>query len=286
MKTEGYVNIADGKVWYQIHATTESKDKVPLIVLHGGPGLPHNYMLSLSKLGLDRPIIFYDQFGCGKSFVKDLDKKLWILPRFVSELHDLVHELKLDRFHLLGHSWGGLLAAQYVLTYPNKIEKLILASPLLSTPLWLEDAKILLSQLPENTQKTIMRHEQSATTDSDEYQGAIKEYSKLLCRVGRTQNFIDGMSHFNPDVYQTMWGPSEFTATDNLKSVDIMNELSNITMPTLVSCGRFDSASPKTMQVACDKLKSAQLVIFENSAHVPHIEEADKYISVGREFLK
>lgn len=283
---EGHVAVPGGKIWYQIYSNYENQTALPMIVLHGGPGTPHNYLLNLSGLNKYRTVIFYDQLGCGRSYIENADKKLWVLQRFVSELQALTNALEINQFHLLGHSWGGSLAVEYTLTHPEKVKSLILASPVLSVPLWLQDTKRLLQQLPESTQQIINEHEQAGTTGSAEYQAAKNLFNDLLSRIRPDPaNLTYSLSHSNREVYQTMWGPSEFTVTGNLKDFDRIDDLAKINIPILITCGRFDEASPQTMQKAQEKSKNSELIIFENSAHVAHLEEPDKYLGVVTNFL-
>ncbi len=285
---DGYVNLKDGKIWYQIHSTPATQHEVPLVILHGGPGIPHDYLLSLAPLDQDRPVIYYDQLGCGNSSLNHSAKNLWTLARFVQELETLATALNLSQFNLLGHSWGGLLAAEYAIAHPERLQSLILASPLLDTALWIQDAKVLVEQLPKETQDNIFKHEGAGTTDSAEYQEAVGQYYKLMCRVPKPQNLLESLSRLNPEVYQTMWGPSEFTVTGNLKTASCLNQLSKITVPVLITCGRFDSAAPRTMEKALEKLTYAEhkkLVVFEHSAHMPHLEEPERYLKEIEDFL-
>jgi proline iminopeptidase len=286
MVKEGYVNVQGGKIWFQMYTNNESPHTVPIIILHGGPGTPHNYLLNLSELVKYRTVIFYDQLGCGKSSLQSNQKELWTITRFVSELEELAQALKLPQFHLYGHSWGGSLAIEYALLYPKKVKSMILASPVLSVPLWLKDTKKLLQQLPLSTQQIIIKHEEAGTTGSAEYQDAKRVFNNLLCRLDSDpENLQYSLSHSNSEVYQTMWGPSEFTVTGNLKNFDRINDLEKLTMPILMTCGRFDEAAPETMQYAKHKSINAKLVIFEKSAHVPHLEEEEKYLNILVDFL-
>src|SRR4051812_41937810 len=105
--TEGRVSVPGGEVWYKlIHPDASG---IPLVVMHGGPGSAHGYLLSLAALADERPVLFYDQLGCGFSDRPD-DVSLWNAERFAEEFQVLRHALKLEEFHLFGHSWGAMLA--------------------------------------------------------------------------------------------------------------------------------------------------------------------------------
>src|SRR5690606_18398895 len=128
--------VTGGKVWYQIH--NRHLEETPVILLHGGPGSSHWSMQGLDVLAEERPVIFYDQLGCGKSD-RPTNTSLWNMDRFVEELHQLKEALQLKDFHILGHSWGTTLAAAYYLTYPEGVKRIIFSSPCLSAPIWARD---------------------------------------------------------------------------------------------------------------------------------------------------
>src|SRR5690348_230327 len=125
---EGYIRVTGGLVWYKV---VNPGNGIPLLTLHGGPGSPHDYLEPLEKLANERPIIFYDQLGCGKS-ERPENESLWQRSRFVEELGEIRKALKLEQVHLFGHSWGTMLAIDYALTKPDGLISLILASPALS----------------------------------------------------------------------------------------------------------------------------------------------------------
>ena len=166
---QGFLPVPGGPVWYRVSGTGPG---IPLLVLHGGPGSTSCGFYRLDPLGDERPVIRYDQLGTGRSGRPD-DLSLWRVERFVEELHAVRQQLGLDRVHLLGHSWGGALAAAYVLEKGTRgVVSLTLSSPLLSTPQWVADANLLRQQLPEDVQRVLSEHEAAGTTDSDEYQQA------------------------------------------------------------------------------------------------------------------
>ena len=124
-------------------------DKTPLILLHGGPGGHSCGFAVLSELGRDRRVIRYDQLGTGQS-ERPADLNLWRTERFVDELDAVRKALGLNEVHILGHSWGGTLATEYLLTKGQQgVKSVILSSPLISTPRWISDARRLRSTLPE-----------------------------------------------------------------------------------------------------------------------------------------
>jgi proline-specific peptidase len=280
---EGYVDVEGGRVWYRIAG---SGNETPLILLHGGPGAPSYYLNPLEGVTVDRPVIFYDQLGAGRSD-RPTDTSLWTVDRFVRELDDIREALGLDEVHILGHSWGSMLAVDYMLTKPEGVQSLILASPALSVRRWAEDADRLVAQLPEELQRNIEKHEASHTTDDPEYQEATMEYYKrYLSRSDPwSPDLLLAFENFNSDIYGLMWGPSEFTATGTLKDYEREDVLPNLDLPVLFTAGRYDEATPETVEIYQSLVPGSKIAIFENSAHMTMLDEPEAYTDVVREFL-
>jgi proline iminopeptidase len=282
---EGFVEVTGGRVWYQIF--NKGAAGTPVIILHGGPGSSCYSLQGLKALSVDRPVIFYDQLGCGRSD-RPTDTSLWRLDRFVEELAQVRQALKLVTVHILGHSWGTTLAAAYCLTKPSGVKSVIFSSPCLSAPLWEQDQKRNLTKLPQEIQETITRCEAKGTTDSEEFKAAIEVFNKeFVCRIPRDPESQKKSSQYrNPEVYNIMWGPSEFTVLGNLKTFDCTSQLKEITCPTLFTCGRFDEATPETTNYYSSLAPHSQFHVFEHSAHMPYVEEPEEYLSVIGSFLK
>jgi proline iminopeptidase len=281
---EGFVPVTGGRVWYQI---VGSANATPLLTLHGGPGYPHDYLEPLADLADERPVIFYDQLGCGRSDRPD-DLSLWRIERFVEELAQVREALGLERVHILGHSWGTMLATNYVLTQPAGLERLVLASPAISVPRWTQDARTYIKALPNQLQEVIKRHESGGTADAVVYQEAEKEYFRRhFCRLDpRPEPMQRAREGFSQVVYDTMWGQNEWTVSGNLKTYDRAERLREVEVPTLFTCGRFDEASPETTAYYQSCVPGAKLAIFEKSSHMPHFEEREAYLQVVRDFLR
>jgi proline iminopeptidase len=285
MYQDGFVEVTGGKVYYEIY----NQDAVgtPVIILHGGPGSSTYSLKGLKALGEDRPVIMYDQLGCGKSD-RPTDTSLWNIDRFVEELGQVREALKLDEVHILGHSWGTTLAAAYCLTKPSGVKSVIFSSPCLSAPLWEEDQKRNIAKLPAEVQETIRRCEAEGTTDSAEFKEAITVFSKEFVYRGEPdfEWMKAGAGMKNPEVYQTMWGPSEFTVLGNLKTFDCTSQLKEIDCSTLYTCGRFDEATPETTEYYSSVTPNSEFHVFENSAHMPYMEEREEFLRVIGGFLK
>lgn len=285
MVNEGYIEVTGGRVWYQ---KFEADGKgTPVIILHGGPGSSSYSLHGLKALSNDRPVIFYDQLGCGRSD-RPQDNSLWKVERFVEELADIRKALLLEEVHILGHSWGTTLAAAYCLTKPKGIKSIIFSSSCLSAPLWAKDQDRNRKKLPFEIQETLRRCEENGTTDSSEYKDATSEFNKqFVCRLDPYPEFLKQGAHFkNPEIYNIMWGPSEFHVTGNLKNFDCTSRLNEITVPTLFTCGRFDEATPESTDYFHSLVPNSKFHVFEKSAHMPYLEETEEYVQVVGEFLK
>lgn len=279
---EGYADVPGGRVWYRVVGDGPG---TPLVVLHGGPGAPSYYLETLSMLGTDRPVVFYDQLGAGRSD-QPSDTTLWRIDRFVAELDSVRAHLGLRDIHLLGHSWGAMLATDYVLGGAEGIRSLILASPSLSIPLWERDADTLVATLPDSIQVAIRTHEASGTYSDAAYQNAMRAfYGRYLTRRGGPM--VDStFARFGGEVYGYMWGPSEFTATGTLRSYDRTSRLGELRLPVLYTAGEFDEARPTTVEYYRSLTAGAELAIIPGSAHLTTIDAPEAYADTVRRFLR
>ena len=249
--------------------------------------MPHDYLEPLAGLAATRPVIFYDQLGCGKSD-RPADASLWTVDRFVEELVVVRAALRLSRLHLFGNSWGGWLALQYTLDRAPQLDSLILSSSPPSVARWISDCAELRAALDENVRDVLTRHEASGYFGCPEYQWAITQfYRRHLCRADPWPDCLERtFAGLGAEVYETMWGPSEFgPVTGRLQAWDVTDRLSEVRVPTLVTGGRYDEARPAHVAVLADRIADAELVIFESSSHTAFIEEQASYLSVVAEFL-
>lgn len=285
MADEGLIDVRGGRVWYRI--VGRGQYGTSLLCLHGGPGIPHDYLEPLEELANKRPVVFYDQLGCGRSDRPD-DDALWTVERFVEELVTVRAALGLDRMHLFGNSWGAWLALEYVLDRQPPLASLILSSSPPSVARWISGCAELRAELPVEVRETLDRHETSGYFDCPEYQWAIVAfYRRHLCRL---QPWPDGLERafagLGGHVYQTMWGQSEFgPVTGRLRDWDVTDRLSGIGVPTLVTGGRYDEARPAHLQALAERIEGSELIIFEESSHMAFLEERKRYLSVLDAFL-
>jgi proline-specific peptidase len=284
--SEGRIEVEDGySIWYKV---VGGGDGTPLLTLHGGPGSGHDYLDSMEDLAVDRPVVFYDQLGCGRSDQPD-DPERWVIDRFAREVDTVRAALGLDRIHLFGQSWGGWLAIEYMNGSPEGIASLVLASTSASIVKFSNECALLRAALTPDVRDALARHEAIGDFEAPEYQAAAGEfYTRHLCRLEtwpdslmRTGANLDGNQ-----VYLTMNGPNEFTPIGNLQHWDRSDSLANIVVSTLITCGRFDEVSPNCAATLDAGIPNSRSVVFEQSAHVAHVEERKLYMQVVGDFLQ
>lgn len=280
---EGTIAVPGGTVWFK---RVGAGDGLPLLVVHGGPGLPHYYLSSLERLADERTVIFWDQLGCGKS-EHPSNPDLWTMERSVAEMEAVVEALGLNAFHIFGNSWGAMLAQQFVLDAASGAVSLTISNSAASIPVFAANVIRLKSELDAATQDAIDRHEATGTTDSAEYQAAITTWNETyLCRtLPWPHDLYRAFQNMGAEIFQTMFGPSDFHIVGTIRDWDVVDRLGEITMPTLLLAGRFDECSPEHMRDMHERIEGSRFEFFEHTAHLPFIEEPERFDAVMRDFL-
>lgn len=289
--TTGAVPFLGYETWYRITGDLRSP-MTPLVVVHGGPGFTHDYVLSLSELAATgRPVIHYDQLGCGRSTrLPERGGEFWTVQLFLDELEMLLRTLGIDGdYHLLGQSWGGMLGAEHALRQPRGLRSLIVSNSPASEGVLLEEVHRLRRELPAEVQTVLDQHEASGTMDDPAYLEATQAfYDRHICRVvpypPEVQASFDAVAA-DSTVYRAMIGPNEMVCTGNLREWSVIGQLGTINVPTLLLSGRYDEVTPKAMQPFADEIADARWSIFEHSSHMPFVEEPAAYFSVVSDFL-
>jgi L-proline amide hydrolase len=280
---EGTIPYRGFRTWFREEGETES-GKLPVLCLHGGPGGAHDYiepLLGLAATG--RRTAVYDQIGCGRSPARGLD---WTVELFVEEVDAVREALGLDRLHLFGSSWGGLLAMEYALTQPDGLAGLVLASSPASIPQWVEETARLRAQLPAEVQETLDRHEAAGTVHDEAYAAACMEfYKRHVCRVWPFPEYVQRSFDQIGEVYETMNGPSEFHVVGTLREWNIVGRLGEIRVPTLVVSGEHDEATPMINRTVAERIPAAESVILEGCSHMAHVERTDEYLALLDRFF-
>jgi proline-specific peptidase len=287
-RKEGFVPFRGYKTWYRVVGDGEDEGKLPVLLLHGGPGGTHDYLEPLEALAeTGRRAVFYDQLGCGQS--DRADESMWTVETFVDEVGVVREELGLDRIHLFGSSWGGMLAMEYALTQPAGLESLIIASSPSSIPQWVEETGRLRRELPDDVQATLDKHEAAGTTEDPEYEQACEVfYRRHVCRVPEWPDYVLRSFQFlteHGEVYRYMNGPSEFHVVGTLKDWDVTDRLREIHVPTLVVSGEHDEATPAINETVSGGIPGAESVIYPDASHMAHVEDTPGYVRLLDDFM-
>jgi L-proline amide hydrolase len=282
------------ETWMRVVGELDSQgERTPVIVCHGGPGAGHDYCEPIAELSrFGRACVLYDQLGCGRSeLLPDAPADFWTPQLFKDELVELTRHLGIaERYAIVGQSWGGMLAMEHSLDQPPGLRGIVVADSPASMPLWVSEANRLRADLPQDVQDALTQHEQAGTTDDPEYEAAVAVfYERHLCRVAPMPDCVMrtfAQSEANPTVYHAMNGPSEFHVVGSLRTWDITDRLHEIATPTLLVSGRYDEATPHIVGEIHKRIPSSEWVIFEQSSHMPHVEEPEAFLDAVESFLR
>ena len=282
---EGHASFLGFRTRYRV--VGEHRAHWPLLCIHGGPGLGHEYLRPLGELAsTGRQVVFYDQLGCDSKGPMPVD---WSLELFLDELRAVRDAAGLEECHVLGHGWGGILALAYALTSPAGLQSLVLSSAVASVPQWRAEIGRLVAELPDEVRSTLQSHATPEAFSSPARLGAVDVFLRRhLCRVKPWPALLDRCvraARARPQARRAMLGPNELAPAGLLANWDVVARLGNIRCPTLVVSGRHDFATPLTAATLYQGIPSSEWVVFEHSAHVPHIEEPRHYLEVLDGFL-
>src|SRR5262245_25397467 len=256
---------------------------IPMLTLHGGPGATHFYFECFEDfIPPDRVRFwYYDQLGCGFSDTPD-DASLWTVDRFRAEVEEVRAALGVNRMVLYGQSWGGMLAIEYALAHPERVERLIVSNMTAGMPSYVEYVSSLRNALPADVDAAMRTFETAGNFDAPEYQQLLFQhlYNKHICRLDPwPEPVVRAFAHLSQPVYNTMQGPSEFEVTGNFKSWDRWADLPRISVPTLLIVGRYDTMSVAQIERMAKLIPHAQLVVCENGSHMSLYDDQQAYFA-------
>jgi len=285
----GYVPFCGYQTYYRIVGDLKST-LTPLFLLHGGPGSTHNYFEAFDALAqtTGRPVVMYDQLGCGRSSIPS-DPSWYQAATWLAELQTVRDYLGLTQVHLLGQSWGGMLAIMYLCDQqPVGIKSVILASTLSSAQLWAQEQHRLIKYLSPVDQAAIAAAEATTEFTGAAYLQANAHYLQQHAAGPVTATSLAYLQR--PKVsgtlaYQTAWGPNEYCPTGNLKTYDYTSKLAQLTLPTLVTSGTNDLCTPLIAKTMVDQLQDVEWALFPHSRHMAFIDESTAYFARLRTWL-
>jgi proline iminopeptidase len=275
----GIVHTPDVDLAYEIYGAPSSA--TPVIIANGGPGFSHTYLLQndvfTTRLAHDRQVIFYDQRGDGKSKLlrpdapQDMDAQ-------VADLDAIRTKLGFQKFDLIGHSWGGLLAMGYAASHPEHIEKLILIDS--AAPAWKDTLFLFDKVFPDVGAKDEQITKTAGRTPEAAKEHLTNYFSMLFYSQENHDRFLAGIT----DPGQN----SAVNASVNkaIAKLDLNPELPKFAFPTLVIHGRFDmNVAVLTAWKTYKAIPGAKIEIFAKSGHLPFYEEPDKFTKILSDFL-
>lgn len=286
--TDGYIDFKGYKTYYRI-VGEPGGGKLPLLALHGGPGCAHDYLESLDDIAdkYGRQVIYYDQLGCGKSVVPGSHPDMWCAELWEEEIDVVRNALGLSEIHMLGQSWGGMLTMQYAINkQPKGVNSIIIASSPASMDLWLSEADRLRSYLPVNMQQALKQADIDGDYSRPEVVEASAEYYRRhVCRIVPHPDFVDRSFDQVGEPYMVMQGASEFVVTGKMKDWDYSDKLDRINIPTLVTSGIDDEATPAISKQIYDGVKDCRWELIPGT-HLCHVEYPDLYNSIVEKFME
>lgn len=283
------VQVPGGRVYVRVNGDLAGP-RAPIVLLHGGPGGTHAGLLDATELASERAVILYDQLDSGLSDHPG-DPANWNVARFVDELEPIRRALGVERWHVLGHSWGGTVALEYAARRPAALAGVALASPLISTRSWLADTNALRRKLPLDVQAQLTACEGPAPLSPAQCDAAASVFNSAFNRrapasEARMAYRPAGDRGFNAKLYQTMWGSSEFVSTGSLRSYDGEPLLARLPAArTLFVVGQHDEARPVTAEMFAQRLPGAEFAVVPGAAHGIFSDRPDETIGIVRAWL-
>lgn len=280
---EYHLAVPGGNIWYKVSG---AGGETPVVLLHGGPGFSSFYLKPLEDIGDDRAVVRYDQLGGGKSD-KITDTTMFNFAHFVSELDSLRAHLGVDKWHVVGHSWGTMLGMEYYRAHPDRVASLTFGSAVFDVPAFAKYAKELLKTLPASAQRDIATAEAAGKFDTPAYQAAVNAFYGLYVFRKPVQADLDSsFATFNEGIYNYMQGPSEFTITGTFKDYNVTSFLPQVAVPTLYTVGEFDEVGPAMIRGFADRTPGAKFAQLAGAAHITTWDARDEMVKVVREFLR
>ena len=278
-------SVPNGQIYFTIQ--NEMASGVPVVVVHGGPGSSHNYLLPLTELLPGNPIIYYDQLDCGLSD-KINDPKLWVIPRFVNEIDCVRKHLGLEKFILLGHSFGTIFALDYALNYSRYLNGLILVSPLISIELFSRHMKKILSTYPERIQNIFIDHHRSSQSACrfELMEANLYHASLHVCRLAVwPELLLESSLNTNKALRDYMWGKIDFFLTGTTRHYERRHLLPYLSVKTLLCSGAFDLMDESDCCKFAEAIPNAEVSIIAGASHNPQFESPEAYGHALNQFI-
>ena len=292
------IPVEGGHVWVRIDGDLAG-GATPAIMIHGGPGGTHMIFGGLLGLADERAVITYDQLGSGLSDRPE-DVATWTrggdIDRFIETLETIRKTLGIERWHVLGHSWGSALALRYAAEYPEHTASAALMGTFISTPNWILGTNLLIRDLPDPVQADLIACE--SETKPDEATCAAANRAFYAAYNGRPDRPAQSPAEqayrkvyagrgWNPELYNYMWGPSEFSATGTLLDFNDVPLLSKVDgKRILFMIGQHDEARIDDVQDYLELTPGAELAVIPGGSHSSPLERPAETEAILRAWMK
>ena len=281
----------DGK--YNVWTKKVGHGKIKVLLLHGGPGVPHDYLECfedfLPKEGIE--IYYYDQLGCGNSDIPT-DTALWTIPRYVEEVEQVRKGLGLDQFYVVGQSWGGLLAMEYMKKYQSHVKGVVISNMTAGMKDFTDYLAVLKNRLFTPAERAKFDAlDKAGKYESAEYNDLLmsKLYTQVVCRLPLDkwpEPLLRAFKKMNRNIYIQMQGVDEFHVTGNFKNWEFWDELPNIKVPVLVLGGKHDEMNPESIKREGQLLPNSRTYICPDGSHMAMYDDQQRYFGELTKFLK
>ena len=281
----------DGK--YKVWTKKVGNGKIKVLLLHGGPGFSHDYMECfddfLPKEGME--IYYYDQLGCGNSDAP-ADTSLWNTRRYVEEVEQVRKGLGLEDFYIVGHSWGSMLAMEYLDKYPSHVKGVVFSNMTASIGDYIDYSAILKNKLFSTRDRAVYDSlDRRKAYGTPQYTALLmdKLYTRVICRLPLDkwpEPLTRAFKKANQTIYMQMQGVDEFHVTGNFKTWDFWSRLPNIKVPALVLGGIYDEMNPESMRKEGRILPNSRTYLCPQGSHMAMYDDQQRYFSTLTTFLK
>ena len=274
---------------HSVTAFSEGAGDDVILVVHGGPGVPCNYVrdahLRYAEQGYR--VVSWDQLGCGESDRPD-DDSLWTVERYLEEMETVRSTLGLGRVAVVGNSWGGMLGLEYCLAYPDNV-KCFVSSSIAYDFREVQAGFLRCKQnLGDETVRMMARRESESTTEHPEYQAAVTMMLyRHMCRMETWPEPVQkSLTDIGYGPLRRMFGPHLFNCTGTLRWYDRVGDLHRVTAPVLVVASEHDYVLPELCAVSCQYLPDSEYAFFPGCAHMPFWENPEGYHAAVGPFLE
>jgi len=280
---EAMLPVQGGRIWYKVSGTGTG---TPVMLIHGGPGMGSFYLKSMEGLGVDRPVVRYDQLGAGKSD-RLTDTTLMVISRYVEELDSLRRALKYDKVFLNGNSWGTIVAIEYYKAHPDHVTGMIFSGEAFDITAAEKEINKAVALLSDSAQKAFAQYNKDKNLEAPAYKAAIDEFYATNVFRRPVKADLDSMfSMVGMEQYRYFQGENETMVVGTLKGYSAMSLLPTIKVPVLMTTGEFDELGPKLIEQHSKLIPGAKFIMYKDAAHATQWDAAEQSVKDAREFLK